>query len=83
MIICGEKLGKLNLCKENSKTNPRNQKLQNLDQDSRINHQVNEIEISKIENRKKIKIEIKIDSNYDSKFKSKAIRRKIRMKIDF
>ena len=58
--------------------NPRNQKSRNLDQDSWRNHQVNEIEISEFENRKKPKLKLKLDS----KLKSKVIRRKIRMKID-
>ena len=61
--------------KEYSKTNPRNEKSLNLDQDLRRNHQMNKREISKKLKSRKIKIEIEIDSNYDSKMKSKAIRR--------
>ena len=57
---CGEKLVKLIFLKENSKTNPRNQKSQNLDQDSRRNHQVNEIEISAFENHEKPKLKLKL-----------------------
>ena len=38
--------------------NPRNQKSLNLDQDSRINHQVNKRDISEIENRKKPKLKL-------------------------
>ena len=57
---CGEKLGKWIFLKRISKTNPRNQKSQILDQDSWRNHKVNEIEISEIEKAWKTEIEIEI-----------------------
>ena len=60
MIKCGANLGKLIFFKQDMKTNPRNQKSLNLIRESRRNHQVNEIEISEIENRKKPKLGVKL-----------------------
>ena len=60
MIKYGEKLGNLIFWKEDLKPNPRNQKSQNLDQDSQRNRQVNEIEISKFQNFKKEKLKLKL-----------------------
>ena len=57
MMKCGEKLGKLIFfLKEDLKSNPRNQKSRNFDQDSRRNRRVNEIEIFEFENREKLKL---------------------------
>ena len=53
-----EKLRKLIFCKENLKTNPRNQKSLNLDQDSQRNHHVNKREISEMENYEKLKLKL-------------------------
>ena len=72
----GKKFRKLIIIfKEDSKTNPQNQKSWNLDQNSQRNNQVNEIEISKFENREKPKLKLKLTKNYDSKLKSKAIQK--------
>ena len=46
--------------KEESKRNPRNQKSQNLDQDSRRNHQVNKREIFEIKICEKPKLKLKL-----------------------
>ena len=52
----GEKLGKLNIWKEDLKTNPLNQKSLNLDQDLQRNDQVNKREIFEIKNYKKTEV---------------------------
>ena len=54
----GEKLGKLNIRKEDLKMNPQNKKLLNLDKDLQRNHQVNKREISEIKNYEKPKLKL-------------------------
>ena len=60
MMKYGEKLGKLIFLERRLEEKSRNQKSQNLDQDSRRNHQVNEIEISNFENHEKMKLKLKL-----------------------
>ena len=47
-------------CIEDLKTNPRNKKSLNLDQDSQRNHQVNKREICEIKNNEKPKLKWKL-----------------------
>ena len=54
----GEKLGKFTFLERGLEKNPQNYESLYLDQDSRINHQVNKREISKIKNRKKPKLKL-------------------------
>ena len=53
MMICVEKLGKLILFERKLENESTKSKSQNFDQDSQRNHQVNEIEVSEIENHEK------------------------------
>ena len=60
MMKCDEKLDKLIFLKRRVENESKKSKSRNLNQDLRRNHQVNEIEISKIENREKPKLKLKL-----------------------